>query len=64
MQSHPVPATAMAAAPVKQRTAASRAQLPPCYYEGYLEKRGAKEKVSIVSTAYHVGFKAAFPGLQ
>ncbi|XP_053508029.1 signal-transducing adaptor protein 2a isoform X2 [Ictalurus furcatus] len=38
-------ATAMAA-PVKQRTGTSRAQLPPCYYEGYLEKRGPKEKVS------------------
>ncbi|KAK3534524.1 hypothetical protein QTP86_016600 [Hemibagrus guttatus] len=36
----------MAAAPVKQKTGASRAQLPPCYYEGYLEKRGPKEKVS------------------
>ncbi|XP_060761319.1 signal-transducing adaptor protein 2a isoform X2 [Neoarius graeffei] len=36
----------MAAAPVKQRTGASRAQLPACYYEGYLEKRGPKEKVS------------------
>ncbi|XP_063076497.1 signal-transducing adaptor protein 2a [Engraulis encrasicolus] len=36
----------MAAAPVKQRTGGSRAQLPPCYYEGYLEKRGPKEKVS------------------
>ncbi|XP_076838237.1 signal-transducing adaptor protein 2-like isoform X2 [Brachyhypopomus gauderio] len=36
----------MAAAPVKQRTGGTRAQLPPCYYEGYLEKRGSKEKVS------------------
>ncbi|XP_026880842.2 signal-transducing adaptor protein 2a [Electrophorus electricus] len=36
----------MAAAPVTQRTGGTRAQLPPCYYEGYLEKRGAKEKVS------------------
>ncbi|XP_046883665.1 signal-transducing adaptor protein 2a isoform X1 [Hypomesus transpacificus] len=38
----------MAAAPVKQRSGPGgpRAQLPPCYYEGYLEKRGPKEKVS------------------
>lgn len=37
----------MAAAPVRQRSgpAGPRAQLPPCYYEGYLEKRGPKEKV-------------------
>lgn len=28
------------------RTGSPRAQLPPCYYEGYLEKRGPKEKVS------------------
>jgi len=41
------PATLMAAAPVKQRSGSGgpRAQLPPCYYEGYLEKRGPKEKV-------------------
>lgn len=41
------PATLMAAAPVRQRSgpAGPRAQLPPCYYEGYLEKRGPKEKV-------------------
>lgn len=38
------PAILMAAAPVKQRSG-TRAQLPPCYYEGYLEKRGPKEKV-------------------
>uniref|UniRef100_A0A672L527 Signal transducing adaptor family member 2a n=1 Tax=Sinocyclocheilus grahami TaxID=75366 RepID=A0A672L527_SINGR len=36
----------MAAAPANPRTGSPRAQLPPCYYEGYLEKRGAKEKVS------------------
>lgn len=36
----------MAAASAKQRPSGSRAQLPPCYYEGYLEKRGPKEKVS------------------
>uniref|UniRef100_A0A8C8E4M8 Signal transducing adaptor family member 2a n=1 Tax=Oryzias sinensis TaxID=183150 RepID=A0A8C8E4M8_9TELE len=37
----------MAAAPVRQRSGSggARAQLPPCYYEGYLEKRGPKEKV-------------------
>lgn len=37
----------MAAAPVRQRSAAAgpRSQLPPCYYEGYLEKRGPREKV-------------------
>lgn len=37
----------MAAAPVRQRSgsAGPRTQLPPCYYEGYLEKRGPKEKV-------------------
>uniref|UniRef100_A0A8C2X853 Signal transducing adaptor family member 2a n=1 Tax=Cyclopterus lumpus TaxID=8103 RepID=A0A8C2X853_CYCLU len=37
----------MAAAPVRQRCGPGgpRAQLPPCYYEGYLEKRGPKEKV-------------------
>lgn len=37
----------MAAATVRQRSgpAGPRAQLPPCYYEGYLEKRGPKEKV-------------------
>ncbi|XP_030631768.1 signal-transducing adaptor protein 2a [Chanos chanos] len=34
----------MATASVKQRTG-SRGQLPPCYYEGYLEKRGPTEKV-------------------
>lgn len=41
------PATLMAAAPVRQRSGSvgPRAQLPPCYYEGYLEKRGPKEKV-------------------
>lgn len=40
-------ATLMAAAPVRQRSGSggARAQLPPCYYEGYLEKRGPKEKV-------------------
>ncbi|XP_034051893.1 signal-transducing adaptor protein 2a isoform X1 [Gymnodraco acuticeps] len=38
----------MAAAPVRQRSGPGgpRAQLPPCYYEGYLEKRGPKEKAS------------------
>ncbi|KAM9719458.1 signal-transducing adaptor protein 2a isoform 1-T1 [Menidia menidia] len=38
----------MAAAPVRQRlgSGGARAQLPPCYYEGYLEKRGPKEKAS------------------
>jgi len=36
----------MAAAPANPRTASPKAQLPPCYYEGFLEKRGAKEKVS------------------
>ncbi|XP_072220450.1 signal-transducing adaptor protein 2a [Leuresthes tenuis] len=42
------PATLMAAAPVRQRSGSGgpRAQLPPCYYEGYLEKRGPKEKAS------------------
>lgn len=37
----------MAAAPVRQRSgsAGPRTQLPPCYYEGYLEKRGPTEKV-------------------
>lgn len=41
------PATLMAAAPVRQRSGPGgpRTQLPPCYYEGYLEKRGPKEKV-------------------
>ncbi|XP_029477050.1 signal-transducing adaptor protein 2a isoform X1 [Oncorhynchus nerka] len=39
------PTILMAAAPVKQRSG-TRAQLPPCYYEGYLEKRGPKEKIS------------------
>uniref|UniRef100_A0A672STM6 Signal-transducing adaptor protein 2-like n=1 Tax=Sinocyclocheilus grahami TaxID=75366 RepID=A0A672STM6_SINGR len=34
----------MAAAPANPRTGSTRAQLPPCYYEGHLEKRGAKEK--------------------
>uniref|UniRef100_A0A3B4Z6C8 Signal-transducing adaptor protein 2-like n=1 Tax=Stegastes partitus TaxID=144197 RepID=A0A3B4Z6C8_9TELE len=36
----------MAAAPVRQRSGPGghRAQLPPCYYEGYLDKRGPKEK--------------------
>ncbi|KAG7214640.1 hypothetical protein INR49_010532 [Caranx melampygus] len=40
------PATLMAAAPVRQRSGPGgpRTQLPPCYYEGYLEKRGPKEK--------------------
>ena len=43
------PETLMAVAPVKQRSATggTRAQLPPCYYEGYLEKRGPKEKVGL-----------------
>ncbi|XP_051722255.1 signal-transducing adaptor protein 2a isoform X1 [Ctenopharyngodon idella] len=36
----------MAAAPANPRTGSLKAQLPPCYYEGYLEKRGAKEKVA------------------
>ncbi|XP_055057292.1 signal-transducing adaptor protein 2a [Misgurnus anguillicaudatus] len=36
----------MAAAPANPRTGSPRAQLPPCYYEGYLEKRGPKEKVA------------------
>ncbi|KAM7400843.1 hypothetical protein PAMA_005157 [Pampus argenteus] len=38
----------MAAAPVRQRSGPGgpRAQLPPCYYEGYLETRGPKEKAS------------------
>uniref|UniRef100_A0A8D2ZPZ2 Signal transducing adaptor family member 2a n=1 Tax=Scophthalmus maximus TaxID=52904 RepID=A0A8D2ZPZ2_SCOMX len=38
----------MAAAPVRQRPGPGgpRAQLPPCYYEGHLEKRGPKEKAS------------------
>lgn len=36
----------MAAAPANPRTGSPKAQLPPCYYEGFLEKRGAKEKVS------------------
>ncbi|KTF82340.1 hypothetical protein cypCar_00026583 [Cyprinus carpio] len=36
----------MAAAPANPRSGSPRAQLPPCYYEGYLEKRGAKEKVA------------------
>nr|XP_046263619.1 signal-transducing adaptor protein 2a isoform X2 [Scatophagus argus] len=42
------PATFMAAASVRQRSGSGgpRAQLPPCYYEGYLEKRGPKEKAS------------------
>lgn len=37
----------MAAAPVRLRSGPGgpRAQLPPCYYEGYLEKRGPSEKV-------------------
>lgn len=41
------PETLMAAAPVRHRSGPGgpRAQLPPCYYEGYLEKRGPKEKV-------------------
>lgn len=41
------PVTLMAAAPVRQRSGPGgpRAQLPPCYYEGYLETRGPKEKV-------------------
>uniref|UniRef100_A0A096LTX6 Signal transducing adaptor family member 2a n=1 Tax=Poecilia formosa TaxID=48698 RepID=A0A096LTX6_POEFO len=38
----------MAAAPVRQRCGSGgpRSQLPPCYFEGYLEKRGPKEKAS------------------
>ncbi|CAL8345646.1 unnamed protein product [Merluccius merluccius] len=38
----------MAVAPVQQRSGpgGTRAQLPPCYYEGYLDKRGPKEKAS------------------
>ncbi|KAM4728535.1 signal-transducing adaptor protein 2a isoform 1-T1 [Anableps anableps] len=42
------PATLMAAAPVRQRcgSGGARSQLPPCYFEGYLEKRGPKEKAS------------------
>ena len=46
------PETLMAVAPVKQRsvTGGTRAQLPPCYYEGYLEKRGPKEKVGMTFT--------------
>ncbi|XP_013876391.1 signal-transducing adaptor protein 2a isoform X1 [Austrofundulus limnaeus] len=38
----------MAAVPVRQRcgSVSPRTQLPPCYYEGYLEKRGPKEKAS------------------
>ncbi|XP_026061447.1 signal-transducing adaptor protein 2 isoform X2 [Carassius auratus] len=39
-------ARVMAVAPANPRTGSTRAQLPPCYYEGYLEKRGAKEKVA------------------
>ncbi len=39
-------ARVMAAAPANPRTGSTRAQLSPCYFEGYLEKRGAKEKVS------------------
>lgn len=44
----PVPAAAgvMAAASANPRTGSPRAQLPPSYYDGYLEKRGPKEKVS------------------
>ncbi|MED6282898.1 hypothetical protein CHARACLAT_003158 [Characodon lateralis] len=43
----------MAAAPVRQRcgTGGPRSQLPPCYFEGYLEKRGPKEKVGPVHHA-------------
>lgn len=43
-----VPAAAgdMAAASSSPRTGSPRAQLSPNYYEGYLEKRGPKEKVS------------------
>lgn len=43
----------MAAAPVRQRSAAAgpRSQLPPCYYEGYLEKRGPREKVGPTGVA-------------
>lgn len=43
----------MAAAPVRQRSvaAAARSQLPPCYYEGYLEKRGPREKVGAPGVA-------------
>lgn len=50
------PATLMAAAPVRQRSGPGgpRAQLPPCYYEGYLEKRGPKEKVSAPPVHCHV----------
>ncbi|XP_048844897.1 signal-transducing adaptor protein 2a [Brienomyrus brachyistius] len=36
----------MASTPSKQRAGRTRAQLPACYYEGYLEKRAHKEKVS------------------
>ncbi|XP_067308832.1 signal-transducing adaptor protein 2a [Pseudorasbora parva] len=39
-------ARVMAAAPANARTGNPKAQLPPCYYEGYLEKRGVKEKVA------------------
>ncbi|XP_051557697.1 signal-transducing adaptor protein 2-like isoform X3 [Myxocyprinus asiaticus] len=35
-----------AAPPPNPRTGSLRAQLPPCYYEGFLEKRGPKEKVA------------------
>ncbi|KAG7488221.1 hypothetical protein MATL_G00030190 [Megalops atlanticus] len=36
----------MAAPMSKQRPGRPRSQLPPCYYEGYLEKRSHKEKIS------------------
>ncbi|KAG7456872.1 hypothetical protein MATL_G00240510 [Megalops atlanticus] len=35
----------MAATATTKRAGRPRAQLPPCYYEGYLEKRAPKEKV-------------------
>ncbi|KAJ8378573.1 hypothetical protein AAFF_G00238780 [Aldrovandia affinis] len=35
----------MAATTSTKRASRPRAQLPPCYYEGYLEKRASKEKV-------------------
>lgn len=44
-------ATLMAAVPARQRcgSVSPRAKLSPCYYEGYLEKRGPKEKVGVHS---------------
>lgn len=60
------PATLMAAAPVRQRSgpAGPRAQLPPCYYEGYLETRGPKEKVgSPVHIKCHVVAMRAIDGV-